>query len=315
MGSTVDNTEKIRRVAELHVGISAIQVDAMSFKRIVSMELDADEGFIIKGEDCTKPLRDQPLCDSTISEDWKHTFACINMCVTIIAWNIRWIVWLTEGKYLQSLTRSVLIGAGQDIYIEAMSFTQPKPHHKFRCHYIDADKSVTSEEYKHTVITLSPASDDGEVVSDASHAQYSFEQGIESLREYEKTKLWEESRTIPENLGKSVERMRNLKKTPGRRAREAIITPTVNNVVVEEVEQLGGPEKFLGLATKESEQARDRIFAKVKGALEALRLQLEDIYYSPVLNEAELENLKKQCDGQGNRECQASYGRSVEAAS
>jgi hypothetical protein len=311
MGSTVDNNEKICRVAELHVGISAIQVDAMSFKRIISMELDAEEGFIIKGETSTKPLRDQPLCDPTISEDWKHTFACINMCVAVIVWNIRWIVWLTEGKYLQSLTHSVLIGAGQDIYIKAMSFTEPKPRHKFRCYYIDAGRSVKSQNYKHTVITLSPASGNGEVVLDASHAQYSFEQGIESRREYETTKLEEKSRTIPENLGMLVER----KKTPRRRAREVIITQTANNILFEEVEQLGGPEKFLGLARKEFEQARERIFAEVKRALEALRLQLEAIYYSPVLNEADLESLQQQCDGHGNKECQASYDRKVDATS
>lgn len=309
MATPVDNPEKMRRVAELYVGIGSILIDTMCFKRIVSMELDDDKGFDVKATPCTMPRRDQPLCDSTISAHWMLTFASMLQCQTVTAWNLAWLLYLTESKYLKSLTRSLLtISAGQDLYIKEVVFTNVKPCHKYVCHHVNSGDSFHSDDFDHRVISISSTDNNDELVSDPSYAQYSFNQGFEDIDDCMRTRLHGDSSPIYEKLGLSVKRLRTKEFFPGQ---YAIISQLVNKIVFEEVERLEGADSFLGLGTREFQDARDRIFARVKAELESLRTQLDTLIY-PVVNKAELEILKEQYESQGNKECCASYERQVE---
>lgn len=316
MGSTVDERTKMRRVAEMHVGIGEIQIDTMCFERIVSMELSGDNVLVIEAQKYTKPLRLQTHCDPTISDAWKRMFASIDMCQTVIAWNLEWILWVTESEYLQFLTRSMLtISEEQGIEINEIAFSEPNPRHRFECFYNNDGFTAHSERCRHSVITLTSTSGSEQIVSDPSYAQYSFERGVEDLHRYKSAKLHPLSLTINEGLGTSVKRATKQKMSRRRRAREVIVTKTVNNIVYQEVKRLGGPETFLGLGAQEFAKARDRIFARVRKELERLRRELDHLRYRQVRNKAAFYTLRRECGGRGNRACRASYKRQVKATS
>lgn len=310
MASPVDNKEKMRRVAELHVGIGGIHMDTMCFKRMISMQLDNDETFNVEVADCTNPLQDQPIYDPTISEAWKKTFASISQCQTVIAWHLPWLLWITERKYLESPTLFLLTSsAGQGINLKERTFTDPKPRRKWVCRYVDHGRTMKSDEFDHTVLILSSTNGGNEkIVSDPSYAQYSFDQGIDDLSAFKRDKLYGNSHPFLDKLGESVKDAKEYEESRRVQAQHALTTQTINRIVFEEIGRFGGPESFLGLEAKAYEDARNDIFARVKKELEALRPQLEALIY-PVVNEAELENLEEQCDSQGNRECFASYRR------
>ena len=306
MAKPVNNPEKMRRVAELDVGIGSILIDTMCFKRIVSMELDNDEGFDVKATPCTMPRRDQPLCDSTINAHWMHTFASMFQCQTVTAWNLAWLLYLTESMYLKSLTRSLLIiSAEQDFYIKEASFSNVNPRHKYVCHYVNSGNSQYSDRFDHTVITIASTDYEDELVADPSYAQYSFNQRVEDIEEYMRTRLHEALSPIYKKLGLSVKTLRTKEFFP---RQYAIVSQLVNKIIFEEVERLGGADIFLGLGPREFQDARDRIFARVKAELESLRTQLDALIY-PVVNKAGLKILEEQCESQGNKECHASYER------
>jgi len=120
-----------------------------------------------------------------------------------------------------------------------------------------------------------------------------------------RTRLHEALSPIYKKLGLSFKTLREQGFFPGQ---YAIVSQLVNKIVFEEVKRLGGADIFLGLGPREFQDARDRIFARVKAELESLRTQLDALIY-PVVNKAGLKILEEQCESQGNKECHASYER------
>ena len=315
MANTVGDRTKMRRIAKLHVDISGIQMHTMCYERIVSMEVDEDDVFVIKAQHYKKPMRLQKThCDPKFSKEWKKTFASLNMCQTVILWNLEWILWLTESEYLESLTRSVLTKSEeQGLEIQEVSFEEPCPRRRFRCVYIDNDFRTKSEECEHAVLMLTSASSGESVISDPSYAQYSFEKGVEDLDDYTRNNIQAYTSARDVGLGSSVEVWREGKASRWKRAREDIITKTVNNIVFEEIEQLGGTQMFLNLGAREFKEAKNRILARVRKELKALRHELDDIMYRLVKDVEALHTLRRDCDGIGNKSCQAAYNRKVKS--
>ena len=83
--------------------------------------------------------------------------------------------------------------------------------------------------------------------------------------------------------------------------------------VFEEIEQLGGAQMFLNLGAREFKEAKNRILARVRKELKALRHELDDIMYRLVKDVEALHTLRRDCDGIGNKSCQAAYNRKVKS--
>lgn len=188
-------------------------------------------------------------------------------------------------------------------------FACPKPVHRVELQYCNEDELARTD-FSHTVLVFVPENDEVPIVADATYAQYSFDNGIDTIIEYCATKVRrcdkEMARIAP--FGWNFEDYVAYKGEVWEEGLAAAIICTTGNVMARELEAVGGIRTLLCASAEAFQEARDGIIAVMKGEMEALRHQLECITYDRREGfRRRMKDLVENCNGAGHRACMQSY--------
>ena len=198
-----------------------------------------------------------------------------------------------------------------NIDIKEVTLTKPKRVHEVELQYVGQD-TRTRTDYDHTILLLDPRNGEEAIVADASYAQYSFDNGIDTVSGYLATKVHTTSANWSQRFGECTENNPLVEADVWEQSKTAIITRTTDNLVVRELAVVGGMEAFLDMCEECFQGAEDKILAAVRREMEELRRRLERIQFGPDTTYLkDLEDLVKECDGAGHQTCMLSYARSV----
>lgn len=198
-----------------------------------------------------------------------------------------------------------------DIDINEVTFAEPKRVHEVQLRYA-GQNTPTRTDYNHTVLRFAPRYGGEPVVADASFAQYSFVNGVDTFGEYLATKVHSKTHRV-DFFGESVENNQLSKADVWEQSKTASIIRTTNNVVARELGNVGGIEALLSMCNSCFQVTETRIVDAVKVEMEVLRRRLEHVQFGPdVTYLKDLDELVQDCDGVGHQVCMLSYESSIE---
>ncbi|KAF9694264.1 hypothetical protein EKO04_008028 [Ascochyta lentis] len=282
MSSSQDTSRHMYRLASLYNGAALVQLEAMHWQT------------------CRKPREEVPLFGPRVSESRKRTAYSVNQCVAAIDFNTAWLAFCIEGL---------------DFDIEEVTFEYPKPTHEVElwlCGSGCNERQIVTK-YPHTILKLIPNNKNEEaVVADATYAQYSFDDGIDTYNAYCATKVYRaDGDSMREELfGRCFEDYAAFKGYAWEQSCSDAAVCTTNNVMFRELSAAGGVKAVLSMGAEEYQRTEDSILAALKQEMEELRLRLEWIYFGDAdWFLMQLANVVMDADGAGHQACMQSYRR------
>lgn len=204
-----------------------------------------------------------------------------------------------------------MTSSGLNVDLVEKTITEPKRVHEIELRFTHNLRPACTD-YFHTVLLLKPRTGEEVIVADASYAQYSFDNGIDTWMEYLATKVCGDSRFEDKPFPNCSQSLALSEEDVWEQSKTKSIIRTTNNVVVRELQLVGGFEALLNMSEEHFQEARDRIFAAMKTELAQLRRCLERIKYGPDASYLQdLDDLVTDCDGPGHQTCMLSYERST----
>lgn len=98
-----------------------------------------------------------------------------------------------------------LESAGMEIALFEYTFEKPKPVHQVIHKYVH-QAMPQKIEFSHTVLIISGKNGNSSIASDPSYLQYTFARGVETLEDYQSSKVEENSLTVKAPFGTAVRR-------------------------------------------------------------------------------------------------------------
>lgn len=200
----------------------------------------------------------------------------------------------------------LIVVVGLNINIEEISIAKPKRVHNVELRYVQDDRLYKTT-YWHTIIRLTPRSGVEPIVADASYAQYSFDNGIDTFADYMASRVQRHSAYTVAEFREEYREYEERDELPEcDMSKRVTISRSANKVMVRELSATGGIKALLDLSPDDFVAARDRIAGMMRREMEALRLRLERILYDadPDARYLEaLEKLRDDCDGPGHQSC------------
>ncbi|KAF2999832.1 hypothetical protein E8E13_007054 [Curvularia kusanoi] len=273
----------MRRIAGLHIAASDVQTKIMSWVRLVEVREPSSKILHFIFEECTEPVDARPLYDlSQVSAAEANIFLNTNNCIAVVAWNTEWLARVTRGKHSST---------NLHLYLMERNFAKPKSVRKTVMTTRHAP--LPQKDFHHTVLVLQPWNGKDAIVSDPTYAQYSFSEGIESMRQYCSSKAYthrgsevvdihnlrEDSLVHDHPLGTAVRWQSIIDRTPSDRLKTSTIAAATWDIMIEEVAWRGGIEELMSLDDVKFQQTKDQICSVLEIELQMRRRQLEAILY------------------------------------
>ncbi|KAJ4339731.1 hypothetical protein N0V95_007697 [Ascochyta clinopodiicola] len=299
MNSPQDTSRSMRRLASLYNDIVLVQLEAIYWEVLVDDYLAEDGTLCLVVQPCRKPREEVPLFGLRVSKSRKKTALSVNQCVSAIDFNTAWLAFCVEGL---------------DFDIKEVTFQDPKPAHRvqlWRCGNGHNEERLKTE-YPHTVIKFVPNEGKEAIVADATYAQYSFDDGIGTYKTYCATRVHcaDEGRMQEDDLGRSFEDFAAFEGHSWEQSCSDAIICTTNNVMVRELDAVGGINAILKMGAEEFQQVEDGVLAALKRETDMLRDRLEWIYFGDSdWFLMQLADVVKDADGAGHQACMQSYQR------
>jgi hypothetical protein len=192
--------------------------------------------------------------------------------------------------------------------IKEVTFRDPKPVRPVEL-WVVGDNGPTRTDYAHTVLKFTPEDGGEEIVADATYAQYSFDGGIDTYSAYRASKICANDsyriRELP--FGRAFKDFAEYKGHNWEKDLARAVICTTNNVMVRELNAVGGIQALLDLTAENFRKVRDTILAVVKQEMEALRCRFEEIFYARSdVALMEFADFAADCDGPSHRACMQS---------
>jgi hypothetical protein len=317
MGDSRDISRDMQRLASLYNGVVLEQLQGMRWDRLVRFRMTAEGKLRFEVKPCRRPVDQVSLFEPGVRESVKRTAVSVNKCITAIDHNTAWLAFCIEGIHPErSSTFPVflLLCLDLDFTIQEIKFFDPKPIHKVELWYIGEDES-TFTDYAHTVLKFIPMNGEEAIVADATYAQYSFDNGIDTYSSYCASKTYyNHAGGIREDLfGRSFEDRDAYEGHYWEESYGEAAARTTNNVMVKELDAVGGIKALLNMDAEAFRRSRDIIFVAMKREMGVLRRRIEDIFYgNSKLILIQLADGVEDCYGPGHRACMQSWQRRSE---
>lgn len=304
----------MRRLASLYNGVAMEQMLATCWEELLYSRLWEDNVLKIEAQPCREPTAQSPIFKADVSEEMRRTFVSINKCILVLAYNTGWLAHCTRGKQLISSLDRASANQEHRSGRQARGGNANARVHDVELQLIDEDEPENTN-CAHVVLVLKPRNGGEPIVADATYAQYSFKRGIDTLAEYLATKVYAPL-GYEEPLGDylSWDARTHLscdaqtEESTWDQGNTAAIARTTDNVMVGELELVGGFKGLLDMSVEVFQEARVKICVAVKTEMKELRRRLETIRYGKESRlKQDLNDLVKSCHGAGHRECLWSY--------